>query len=611
MTTTQRNPGDPIENLAIGRIIEVDGPHIVAELDAKIAELTRVFNGVLYPIGQFGSVVKVHFGRRLIYGYVSRLRMKADFDRERGISSGEENSSARVIEADLFGEGEWKHVGGEWQLNFERGVSTFPLPQQGLYLTPRNELVDVFGRGGDLSLALGEHVGSGGTPCYLDLDELLGKHTAILGSTGAGKSSAVAAVVHSLLQHGQNCSFQLWQPRIIILDPHNEYGSAFPGHTRLSTDDGTLRLPYWILDLEEIIALVVGKTEFAATSQTNILKNALLAARREGARIIGLNPDDITVDSPIPFQLGDPTGLDMLGQRNGVLDTAGLVGRINEQRPKGSTDKSKHEEFNKVIRKLESLVRDSRLRFMLKPWDGTKEGGQLWKVLHQFLGQGDPICVFDLSGVPNEVAGAASSVVARTLFASKLWQSFDERSRTPVLLICEEAHRYVPNRGDAQYAAARLAIQRLAKEGRKYGVALMLVSQRPSEIDSTVLSQCNSWIVLRITNESDREHVRAILPDSLVGLTKLLSGLRQREAIVVGQATALPSRILIRKLEQHQLPRSNDISFATGWQSAHMDSTSLAAVAERWQLQERLSSQPQPITGVPSPSPNCEEPPPF
>jgi hypothetical protein len=418
--------------------------------------------------------------------------------------------------------------------------------------------------------------------------------------------------VHSLLQHGENCSFALWQPRIIILDPHNEYGSAFPGHTRLSTDEGTLILPYWMLDLEEIIALVVGKTEFAATSQTNVLKNALLAARREGAKIIGLNPDDITVDSPIPFLLGDPTGLDTLGQRNGVLDTAGLVGQINDQRPKDSKDKSKHEEFNKLIRKLESLVRDSRLAFMLKPWNGTKEDGQLSKVLHQFLGQGDPVCVFDLSGVPNEVAGAASSVVARTLFATKLWQSIEERSKTPVLLICEEAHRYVPDRGDAQYAAARLAIQRLAKEGRKYGVALMLVSQRPSEIDSTVLSQCNSWIVLRITNESDREHVRAILPDSLVGLTKVLSGLRQREAIVVGHATALPSRILIRKLEQHQLPRSNDISFSTGWQSAHMDSASLAAVAERWQLQERLSSQPQPNTGVPPrPSPSGKEPPPF
>jgi len=561
MTPNHKNPGDPIDNLAIGRIIEVDGPHVVAELDAKISELTRVYNGVLYPIGQFGSIVKIHFGRRLIYGYVSRLRMKADFNRERGIAA-DEKSSARIIEADLFGEGEWKNTGGEWKLECERGVSTFPLPQQGMCLTPRNELADVLGRGGDLSLELGEHVGSGGTPCYLDLDELLGKHTAVLGSTGAGKSSAVAAIVHSLLQHGGNCSFPLWKPRIIILDPHNEYGSAFPGHTRLSTDEGTLSLPYWMLDLEETIALMIGKKESAATSQTNIVKNALIAARRAGAAVLGLDPDEITVDSPVPYLLGDPTGLDNLGLRNGVLDTAGFVGQINDQRPKDSKDKSKHDDFNKVIRKLESLLRDARLKFMMQPWTGKKEDGQLSKVLQQFLGAGDPVCLFDLSGVPNEVAGAASSAVVRTLFATKLWQSNEERAKSPVLLICEEAHRYVPDRGDAQYAAARHAIQRLAKEGRKYGIALMLVSQRPSEVDATVLSQCNSWVVLRITNDSDREHVRAILPDSLVGLTKVLSGLRQREAIVVGQATALPSRILIRKLDQSQLPRSNDISFS-------------------------------------------------
>ena len=240
MTPNQRNPGDPIDNLAVGRIIEVDGPHVVAELDAKISELTRVYNGVLYPIGQFGSIIKIHFGRRLIYGYVSRLRMKADFNRERGIAA-DENSSARVIEADLFGEGEWKNTAGEWNLEFERGVSTFPLPQQGMYLTPRNELADVFGRGGEMSLELGEHVGSGGTPCYLDLDELLGKHTAVLGSTGAGQVERSRGYCAFAPSAWRRMLISALETGIIILDPHNEYGSAFPGHTRLSTDEGTLR----------------------------------------------------------------------------------------------------------------------------------------------------------------------------------------------------------------------------------------------------------------------------------------------------------------------------------------------------------------------------------
>jgi DNA helicase HerA-like ATPase len=443
------------------------------------------------------------------------------------------------------------------------------------------------GQGTDKSIAVGEHVGSGGARCYLDLDELLGKHTAVLGSTGAGKSSAVAALLHSILEHGPTNGFDRWHPRVIILDPHNEYGGAFESHTRLSTDEGTLCLPYWMLDFEETVSLIIGKTEHAATSQTNVLKNALLAARRKGAQILGIKPDEVTVDSPVPYILGDPSGLDNLGNRNGALDITGLVGEINDQRPKDSKDKSKHEEFNKLIRKIESLTRDVRLNFMMTPWDATLATDPLPQILGQFIGEGHPVCVVDLSGVPNEVAGAASSAVARTLFAIKLWQTANEREKNPVLLVCEEAHRYVPNRGEAQYAAAREAIQRLAKEGRKYGIALMLVSQRPSEVDATVLSQCNSWIVLRVTNESDREHVRAILPDSLVGLTKVLSGLRQREAIVVGQAIALPSRILVRHLERKQLPRSHDISFTKGWVSPYLDAASLTSLASRWRYQDR------------------------
>src|SRR5258706_254683 len=145
------------------------------------------------------------------------------------------------------------------------------------------------------------------------------------------------------------------------------------------------------------------------------------------------------------------------------------------------------------------------------------------------------------------MAGICSAVVARTLFNLEVWQTSEERDRDPVLLVCEEAHRYVPNRGEAQYEAAQEAIRRIAKEGRKYGLGLFLVSQRPSDVEATVLSQCNSWIIHRVTNDADREHVRGILPDSLSGLTKMLSGLRRREAIFVGQAAMLPSRILIRE----------------------------------------------------------------
>lgn len=570
MTAGARNPNDPIENLSIGKIVEVDGAHIVAELEPRLSELSRVFAGDTYPIGQFGSIVKIHFGRRQIFAFVGRLRMKAEYELERGIAP-QASPDERVIEADLFGEGEWFQdttaTPARWELRFERGVATYPLPQQSVYLTPKSELRFIYGHGKGPVIHLGEHVGSGGTPCYADMNEMLGKHTAILGSTGAGKSGTVAAVVHSLLDRGQLAGHSQWNPRIVILDPHNEYSAAFPGCKRLSTDEGSLKLPYWLLNLQETIALVIGKTEFVATSQANIVKNALLKARLAAATsATGIDSTKISVDSPTPY----------------VMDV--FRQEVDSQRPSGQ-NKKEQEPFDSVINKLETLQRDTRMAFMMSPWDNASD--PFASILAQFVGSGASVRIVDLSGVPNEIAGISSAVIGRTLFNMKVWQSVEERKKDPILLVCEEAHRYVPNRGEAQYEAAQEAIRRIAKEGRKYGVGLILVSQRPSEVEATVLSQCNSWIILRITNDADREQVRGILPDSVAGLTKMLSGLRRREAIFVGQAAMLPSRILVRELAPEKLPHSNDIDFDKGWQTPSLTDAQLGNVAKRWRYQER------------------------
>jgi len=270
--------------------------------------------------------------------------------------------------------------------------------------------------------------------------------------------------------------------------------------------------------------------------------------------------------------------------KDGVLYLEGLIGAINAQRPEGK-DKSKHEDYSKVIRKIDSLSKDGRLKFMMENWDDDQD--PLKFIINQFLTQKTTVQIVDLSGVPNEVAGVASAAIARVIFQLKVWQAESERQNSPVLLVCEEAHRYVPNRGEAQYEAAQAAIRRIAKEGRKYGVGLLLVSQRPSEVEATVLSQCNSWIVLRITNDSDREHVRSVLPDSMSGLTKMLSGLRRQEAIFVGQAATLPSRILIRSLSLEQLPRSNDVNFDKGWQHEALTLEQIGQIVEKWRYQSK------------------------
>jgi len=561
MSTTK--PAEPNENLAIGSIIEVDGTHVVAELKTEIKELLRVYAGETYYIGQFGSIVKILHGQHIIYGYVSRLRMKSEYDHDKGIITSA--SDARIIEIDLFGEGQWvQQTSNNWELLFERGVSHFPLPQQTVYLTPKKELHSIYNKTGESVLLIGEHVGSSGVPCFVDINELLGKHTAILGSTGAGKSATVASILHSILDRKNERKYQKWNPRIIILDPHGEYTKSFPEQQKFSTENSSIKLPFWFFNFQETISLFIGKTEFVATSQTNILKSALFESRKIGAEKLKIPIDKITVDSPVPYSLID------------------LKNEIESQKP---PQISKQDRYNSILEKIERLTNDPRMKFLMQDWD--KKSDPADSIISQFFGEGPAIRIVDLSGIPNEVAGIASAVISRLIFSFKLWQNENERSSNPILLVCEEAHRYVPNRGEAQYGDAQESIRRLAKEGRKYGIGLILVSQRPSEIDSTVLSQCNTWIVLRITNDNDRDYVKAILPDSLAGLSKILSGLRRREAIIVGLATMLPSRILIKELESAKLPASQDIDFDKGWQKDDISVGEVNKIMKRWRLQTR------------------------
>lgn len=223
---------------------------------------------------------------------------------------------------------------------------------------------------------------------------------------------------------------------------------------------------------------------------------------------------------------------------------------------------------------------------MMENWDVTAP--TLTQVLAQFVseavgvdGSTKDIRILDISGLPNEVAGPLAGMLARLMFQYKLFQSSDERKKDPLLLVCEEAHRYVPDRGEAEYATAQFAIRRIAREGRKYGIGLMLVSQRPADVESTVISQCGTWIVLRLTNQADQQHVARFLPDGLSGMTKALPNLAQQEAIFVGEGASLPARIRIRNLAINQLPRSQNAKFAEGWAGAGLTSAELSVVAGR------------------------------
>jgi hypothetical protein len=609
------SPFQVVPDLRVGSVVEVAGTEIRIELDGDIAELTRTYAGRVYPIGQFASIIKVHFGRRILVAYVRLLRMRSEMAREEGWSAPPPGEDSRIIQADLFGECVWDE--GKGALDFRRGVRNYPLPGQAVHLTTQEEMRKIY-EGAELvaagecnrMLPLGSYVGAEGTTCYANMDKLLGLHCAVLGSTGAGKSGTVAAIIHSLLEHKAKAGGDVIRPRIVVIDPHGEYSAAFGARAHvfraynLVSEQGAtaqqLRLPYWVMTGEEFRDLAIGKTEYEATSENNIVYKALTHARLvtrgwakpaevwEGKPAGSVDPAEprptnegvrakiaeYDRDTPDPFSLDEFIG--HIKKEQGVRNKAG------KWEAYAASDFKSHAS---VLDKLAVLRSDPRLSFMMAEHRAGEP--DLPDILGQFVGEMNAgakadVRVVDISGLPNEVAGPLTAAIARLLFQYKVWQTRAERERDPVLLVCEEAHRYVPDTGLAEYQSAQKAIRRIAKEGRKYGLALMLVSQRPSDVERTVLSQCSSWVVLRLTNAADQEHVIRVLPDNLAGLVRLLPALSRQEAIFVGEAAAVPARVMIRTLKNEQLPNSGDISFVEGWAKPPQEKSEIEKVVKRW-----------------------------
>lgn len=617
------NSFDLISDLKIGHIVEVSGTTIRVELSGDVTELTRTHEGRVYPIGQMGSIVKVHFGRRLVFGFVTLLRMRSEelLEVAKPISP---DADQRVMEVELFAEGTWQAA--EAKLRFNRGVTTYPLPRQGVYLLTREETVELYESAEgqqrddnqgeddyDPLVPFAHYVGADNALCRANIDKMFGLHSAILGSTGSGKSGAVAALLHSVLDHKANRKDPC-RPRIVIIDPHGEYRHAFQeraviyrAYDPIATEEtvGTpIQLPYWLMSADEFRRLVIGKTEEEATSQNNIVYKALTHARMVAANLVSAAPtahggstptDGLAPDEPRPkegvmpeqitgFDRDKPRPFSLQEFHNHIVYLQAARDQSGKLGPVTPTDFGKS--FKSILDKFAVLRRDPRIRFLMTEWSNASPAlgqivAQLVGTLNGEKGQPLDIRIIDISGLPNEVAGPLSAMLARLLFQYKLYQNTGERERDPILLVCEEAHRYVPDRGEAEYAAAQSAIRRVAREGRKYGIGLMLVSQRPADVESTVISQCGTWLVLRLTNSADQQHVARFLPDGLSGMTKALPNLAQQEAIFVGEGAALPARIRIRDLPKDKLPKSDTAKFARGWSIDRLSAEEITVVAQR------------------------------
>lgn len=546
------------EILRIGRVIEISGSKVVGELEISVEDLYRTYKSRRYTVGQVGSIVRIEAGDKLVFGLVTALRMAemAIADKLPNAKSYERYGDAKWLEIELFGEGLRTGI-GENDFSFERGVVTYPLPGQPIFVATVGELGRIYNRPDKPSIHVGTLSQATALPVYLMTNELLGKHFAVLGTTGSGKSCSVTVLLQAILDIAPS-------GHVILLDPHNEYGRAFGERAKI-IDPTTLHLPHWLMNFEESSEIFVGKTEFAATSQTNILKEAILSARRSFGTD-GIEKDAITVDTPVPYKLGD------------------VIAHVEVQaKTLTASQRSSHD---KIIAKIRAMQSDKRFAFLVRPDADVADG--LAATIRLYLRiptDKKPISIIDLSGVPSDVVDVVVSVLCRMIFDFAVWSP--RPVKVPILLVCEEAHRYAPRSDAAAFQPTKQALARIAKEGRKYGVSLGLVSQRPSELAETILSQCNTIIALRMSNEQDQNFVQRAMPDAVRSLVDVLPTLRAQEALIVGEGTVVPVRVRFSDLPEERRPHSADVPFAMLWNEERADADYVMDIVRRWRQQER------------------------
>lgn len=495
---------------------------------------------------QIGTLVKMHSESRTLFGMVSGLSIPVP-------AVDKQDTEMKIVELDLLGETANGSANGSTA--FRRGVSIFPALGEGVFATTPEDLGQVYACPEAATVKIGKIHQDQTLPAYVLTDDLLGKHFAILGATGSGKSCAVALLLRAILAGHSNA-------HILLLDPHNEYASAF-GEAALVLSPENLQLPYWLLNFEELVQVVLGDDADKVPAAVSIMSEAIPEAKRQFMAEV---EEDllVTVDTPVPYRLTDLI--------QAIDDAMGKLDKPEDSAP-----------YLRLKSRLNALRSDRRFAFM---FGGLTVRDNMAETLSRILRipvDGKPVTIMDLSGVPSEIINVVVSVLARLTFDFALWSD----STIPILLVCEEAHRYAPRDDHLGFEPTKRALARIAKEGRKYGVSLCVVSQRPSELAPNMLSQCSTVFAMRLNNQNDQDFVRGAMRETASGLLDFLPSLLNAEAIAVGEGVPLPARLVFDSLPQDQRPRSGTASFSAAWQQDGQDKSSIDGVVARWRRQRR------------------------
>lgn len=500
---------------------------------------------------------------------------------------------------------------------FERGSILLPVPTEAAFVADEGTLNKLFAEDANYQFPLGQISLNRATAMKIHGDRFFSKHIAIVGSTGSGKSCTVARILHDVVgianEKNSNIGNQN-NSHVVIFDIHDEYTAAFKlekqqDFTLNRLDIDSLKLPYWLMNSEELESMFIESNEQNSHNQVSQFKQAVILNKERH----NLQIREMTYDTPVYFSIEEVyryienMNREVIGRLAGEdkpkLEDGTLVKRredyyFDKQRAfvtpstataTKATNGPFNGEFNRFVSRLETKLADKRLRFLLQPVgvDGTPfKTADFEKIMKQFLGYLNKanVTIVDLSGIPFEVLSITVSLVSRLIFDfcfhySKLRHGKGSLNDVPVMIVCEEAHNYIPQRDDAAYRASRKSLERIAKEGRKYALSLMIVSQRPSEISETIFAQCNNFIALRLTNNADQNYVKRLFPDNSSGITDILPNLAPGECVVVGDAVLLPA-VVQMPLPKPE-PHSQSVSFHKEWSEPWRDVT-FTDVISRW-----------------------------
>jgi uncharacterized protein len=541
------------EQHVIGRVENISFKGAAVRFDSKVVEgLRRSTDTVLALSGGIGGQVKIKVGRLWLFGNVGEILN----------DGGKRGAPVDTVLAtvDFLGEGEESASGGLGL--FRRGVTRFPRTGDPVVAVSHHDLAELFGANTLPHVEIGSVYPTPDIRASLYIDPFLGKHFAILGSTGSGKSTATALILHRIIEKAPDA-------HVIVLDPHGEYGAAFRNQGVAFNVDN-LALPYWLMSFEEHAEVFIQSEGVERELDKAILAEALVAARSRHE--LAKNFRDLTVNSPVPYLMFELQG--QLKAQMGKLDNASAIAR-----------------YMRLSNRIDEVLQDSRYNFMFSRALASDTMKEFLARILRLPANGKPISIIDLSGVPSDIVAVVVALLSRIVLDFAVW-SREERPR-PVLLVCEEAHRYLPAIALQGSSSVRTALERIAKEGRKYGVSLGLVTQRPSDLAEGALSQCGTIIAMRLNNDRDQRRVRDAMPEGGRSFLDSIPALRRGECIIVGEGVAIPMRVGIDELEIEKRPRSEDPSFSDHWARPGGESEALDRTIHRWRSQTDIIAKPE------------------